>query len=234
MSYEEGDLLLCTVKKIEGASVFLELPDGSQGSMVLSEVAAGRIRNLRAYVFPNKKIVCKVLKVDNGHVELSLRRVTGKERDEILGRSKKEAIFRNLLKGSLKEPSKIITKIEEQFELWEFFEDIKENLQFLEKFITKEEFEKLKKLVSEKKNSEKEIRKKFMLKSDSSEGLSDIKEILDIPECVISYLGSSIFVVSVFGKDFKEAEKKSEEIIKLIEKRAKEKKVMFDIKDLKK
>ena len=80
-SYNEGDIILCTVEKIEGISVFVTIDKGGTGSIVTSEIAPGRIRNLRDYVVPNKKIVCKVLKVDpNGHVHLSLRRVTAKER----------------------------------------------------------------------------------------------------------------------------------------------------------
>ena len=76
---EVGDILLCVVEKIEGTVVFVKLPDGSQGSIVLSEIAPGRIRNLRDYVFPGKNIVCKVLRIGSGRIDLSLRRVTPKE-----------------------------------------------------------------------------------------------------------------------------------------------------------
>ncbi len=76
MELTEGSLVLCTVKKIEKTNIFLDIDGYGEGSMVLSEVAAGRIRNLREYVFPNKKIVCKILNIDKGHIELSLRRVT--------------------------------------------------------------------------------------------------------------------------------------------------------------
>ena len=80
---EQGDVVLCTVEKINGTIVFVNIDDlNKQGSIILSEIAPGRIRNLRDYVVPKKKIVCKVLReTDRGDLHLSLRRVTQKEQD---------------------------------------------------------------------------------------------------------------------------------------------------------
>src|SRR3972149_4002642 len=75
---EEGDIVMCTVTKVQYSSVFAEIDDYSISGMIhISEIAAGRIRNIRDYVKEGKKIVCKVLRVyqDKGHVDLSLRRV---------------------------------------------------------------------------------------------------------------------------------------------------------------
>jgi len=55
MEIKEGDLVIATVKKIEGTTVFVEIEDSEiKGSIVFSEIAAGRIRNIREYVVPNK------------------------------------------------------------------------------------------------------------------------------------------------------------------------------------
>lgn len=91
MEIEIGDILICAVEKIAGTTVFVEI-EGSdkRGTIILSEIAAGRIRNLRDYVVPKKTIVCKVLRVSKDHVELSLRRVKEKEKKEILEISKVE------------------------------------------------------------------------------------------------------------------------------------------------
>src|SRR3990172_9083617 len=94
----EGDLVMCTVKKIEGASIFLELEDGTEGSLSLPEVSAGRIRNIRDFVSQGKKVVCKVLRITKGHPELSLRRVTAGEREEVKERYKKERTLTSILK----------------------------------------------------------------------------------------------------------------------------------------
>ena len=90
---KEDDIILCIVKRIEGTTVFLDIEDNGnliQGTMIFSEVSPGRIRNIREYVVPNKKVVCKILRIRDGHPELSLRRVTAKEREFILEIYKKE------------------------------------------------------------------------------------------------------------------------------------------------
>ena len=108
MNYNIDDVLLCKVKKIEGTSVFLETENGFPGSMILSEVAAGRIRNLRQYVSLNRTVVCKILEVKGDHLELSLRRVTAKERQYVLENNKRERAFASMLKVVGEEPEKMI------------------------------------------------------------------------------------------------------------------------------
>ena len=66
MDLKENDLVMCSVKSIEGTTVFVEIEGNGQGNIAMSEVAAGRIRNLREHISINKKIVCKVLKMLNG------------------------------------------------------------------------------------------------------------------------------------------------------------------------
>ena len=57
MNIEEGDILMCTVDRIVGTVVFVKIDEtGQEASIVMSEIAPGRIRNLRDYVFPKKKI----------------------------------------------------------------------------------------------------------------------------------------------------------------------------------
>src|SRR3989338_6765190 len=91
---EEGDLLLCTVSNIQFHSVFVRLDEfGGKTAMIhISEIAPGRIRNIRDHVRENKKIVCKVLRIhpDRGHVDLSLRRVTENQRRLKINQIKQE------------------------------------------------------------------------------------------------------------------------------------------------
>lgn len=230
MELKEGDIVMCTVKKIEGATVFLEIDGNGEGSMVMSEVAAGRIRNLREYVIPNKKIVCKVLKIDpSKHVHLSLRRVIARERQEIQDKYQKERTFRSILKTITKTPEKIIEKITKELELSEFFDKAKEDNSIIEKFFPKKEAEELSKLLSERKEKEKTEKKTFSLKSFSDSGINDIKAVLtSIKNIEIGYLGSSKFAISAKGKNFKEANQKVQKAIEQIKNKAKESKLIFE------
>ena len=80
---EVGDIVLCTVDRIVGTVVFVKIKGYGEGSIIMSEIAPGRIRNLRQYVVPKKQIVCKVLRISGDRIDLSLRRVTQKEKKEV-------------------------------------------------------------------------------------------------------------------------------------------------------
>ncbi len=225
------DLVVCSVKKVEGTTVFVEIENKSLGTIVFSEIAAGRIRNIREYVFPNKQIVCKVLKVAPDHVELSLRRVTGKEREEIEEKWKKEKTFQGMLKSISKNHEQIIEKIKSKFDLSDFIDQIKENPALLKEFFSKEESEKIAKILAEKKEKDKEIKKVIKLNTDSDSGINDIKSILEMKNITVHYLGSSQFSISTKGKDFKQTQNILDSAIQEMQKKAKEKKVTIEIKE---
>src|SRR3990172_10268814 len=105
MALEVGDIVLCTVESIVGTNVFVRLENGEEGCIVFSEVAPGRIRNIREYVVPQKKIVCKVLRLSHDRIDLSLRRVTLKEQRELKENFKLEKSYESILRGILKEKS---------------------------------------------------------------------------------------------------------------------------------
>src|SRR4030065_438102 len=94
---EVGDIVLCTVDRIVGTVVFVKIPSENreiEGSILMSEIAPGRIRNIRDYVVPKKKIACKVLRISpQGNTELSLRRVSQKEKKEVIEQEKQEKSY---------------------------------------------------------------------------------------------------------------------------------------------
>ncbi|MFH1451958.1 MAG: hypothetical protein ABIF88_02155 [archaeon] len=77
---EKGDVLLGTVREVTNTVTTVSLPDGKEGTLVSSEIAPGRIKHMRHYVVPNKKIVIKILELTGNHIHLSLRRVNSKEK----------------------------------------------------------------------------------------------------------------------------------------------------------
>ena len=226
---EEDQLVMCTVKRIEGTTVFVDIEGDGHGTIFLSEIAAGRIRNIRDYVSPNKKIVCKVLKIAKDHVELTFRRVTAKERDEVMEKYQKEKTFLSILRTSVKEPEKTVEKIRAHGELSEIFDRARENPAVIKPFVGKEEFEKLSKILLEKREKEKEAKKIFILKSFAPDGLEQVKEIVRGIKAEIRYLGSSQFSIVIKAKDFKDANHALESALGGIEKRAKAKSAYFEL-----
>lgn len=233
MELKEDSLVLCAVKKIEGTTVFVEIESNGQGTILMSEIAAGRIRNLRQYVVPNKKIVCKVLKISKGNIELSLRRVTAKEREEVMDTYKKERNLLSMLKAITKQPEKIFEKIKTEHSIPSFLDEAKLNPKLLENFLSKTEAEKLANSIKEKQEKEKIIKKTISLSSTSPLGLQDIKNILKTDKLKINYLGSSKFLLQAKAQTFKEAESLMKQEIEEIEKKAKQKHALFSTKDKK-
>ena len=228
MEVKEDDFVLCTVKQIDPAVVFVELENGERGSIAMSEIAAGRIRNLREYVVLNKKIVCKVLRKTTDHLELSLRRVTAKERDELLEKYKKERTASALLKAALKNFEPIAEKIMKDMSLSEFVAKAREDISSASKYVAKTDLEALESMLAEKKEKQKTARKEISLKSAASAGLLEIKEVLGVKGVEVNYLGSGKFSVEASAADFKEANHTVEKAIEQIQKKAKDKKMAFE------
>src|SRR3989344_529510 len=115
---QEEELVLCTVTAVQYSSVFCTLDEyGARTGMIhISEVAPGRIRNIREFVKEGKKIVCKVLRIntERGHIDLSLRRVTEMQKrtktDSIKNEQRAEKIVEQLA-HQLKEPIEVLYKL---------------------------------------------------------------------------------------------------------------------------
>jgi translation initiation factor 2 alpha subunit (eIF-2alpha) len=232
---EEGQIVLCTVDKIVGTTVFVKIQDNEEGTITTSEIAPGRIRNLRAYVVPEKKIVCKILSIRNGRVQLSLRRVKQNEKKELLDKIKKEKNYNAILKTVLgkEKADKIIEKIVQEQSIFDFFEEIKEQQKNLEKLISKKEAERIIQILESKKEKPKEIKQIFKLSNKSSEGIKIIKEIINNvcknSKGEISYIAAGRYRLSMIGENFKELKSEINRIINEIETEAKKQKCEFSV-----
>jgi len=234
---KEDEVVLCTVKEIKKPQVFLIIDKYNvEGVMQFSEVAPGRIRNIKEYVTPNKKVVCKVLRVlGYGHIDLSLRRVTEKERRMVMEEYRREKDSENLLKAILKEKfEKIKQKILEKYEsLYDFLKEFKKNKEIAKEFGIEEQLIKEIEEEIEKRFKEKEIRKKFLIeiKSIAPDGIEKIKKVLkDIAlEAKINYISAPKYEIIVEEKDVKLLNKKIKKINSIIEKE----KNSFDLLNIK-
>ncbi len=231
---KEGEIILCTVDQIEGTTVFVSLPSGQKGTIVTSEIAPGRIRNIREYVVPKKKIVCKILRIKGDNIDLSLRRVNSKEKKEIMQKYKQEQTSKSALHSILKDNAQEIEeKILKKFtSLLEFLTEARENEKLIDEYIPKPFHEQIKKL-TQKKQKHIEVRKIIRLKCLESDGILRIKKILSIknPQTKITYLSAGKFQINLKGNDYKQANKELEELLEKIKASAKENKCEFEIEE---
>lgn len=230
MVLEIGDIVLCTVDRIIGTTVFVKIDrEKREGSIILSEVAPGRIRNLRKHVVPKKKIVCKVLRISKDRIDLSLRRVTQKEKKEIIEQDKQEKSYKSILKSVLKEKSNdIIKKIQEESKLYDFFEEEKENPKELKKLTGKEASNKILEIIKTQKTKKAILKKEINLRTTNPKGLELIKKLFQkIKNAKITYVSAGKYLIKVESDDVKKADNLLKNILKEIEKKAKEQEIEF-------
>ncbi len=99
---EPGDLVLASVQRITDYGAYVTLDEyGKEGLLHVSEVSSGWVRNIRSFVREGQKVVLKVLRVDMAkrHVDLSLRRVSGRERREKVLSSKMDKKAESILRS---------------------------------------------------------------------------------------------------------------------------------------
>jgi translation initiation factor 2 subunit 1 len=252
---EEGAVVVCTIKKILYHSIFAELDeyDTQEGMIHISEVAPGRIRNIRDYVREGKKVVCIVLSLnkEKGHIDLSLRRVPQslriKKNDEYKQEIKSEKLLEYIgkqvkidLKGMYK---KVGYKIIEEFGLLGIgFNEIAihgdeaiKNLGLDKKLGSL-----LVEIVQDKiKPPEVSITSIFKLQSLEPEGVEDIRASLLAGEKIaknnetkvsFAYISAPKYKVEVFGADYKSVEQELDLVSNAILDEAKNRKVIADVR----
>jgi len=90
---EPGDLIIASIESVMDYGAYANLDEyNRRGFLHISEISSARIRNVRDFVREKQKMVLKVLRVDveKGHIDLSLRRVTKRERIEKIKSWKKD------------------------------------------------------------------------------------------------------------------------------------------------
>ncbi|MBU0758631.1 MAG: S1 RNA-binding domain-containing protein [Nanoarchaeota archaeon] len=239
---EESELVICTVSKIQFHSVFVNIDEyGISGMIHISEIAPGRIRNIRDYVKEGKVVVCKVLRIheDKGHVDLSLRRVTDTQRRLKVNEMKHEKMAESIIEvvaKSEKIPSEklynlIMSKIKKEYEfVFEIFEDVVENdVKLVSYGIDKSLAEKLEEIVRQRiKPKEVEISGTVEITSYDGKGVEIVRNALleaqKTEGLIIRYLGGGKYKFLVKSTDYKLAEAQLDKATSIVTELIKKKK----------
>lgn len=234
---EEGELVLCTVTKVQSHSVFVRLDEFDKGGMIhISEVSPGRIRNIRDFVKEDKVIVCMILRTnqERGYIDLSLRRVNeGQKRkklEEIKQEQKAEKIIEAVAQELKKKPEQvyqeIYTPISKQYMLLhQCFQDVVKNeVSFEELEVPLQYLKLLSEIVAQRiKPKEVYVGGKIHLHSYAPNGMEIVKTALlaGIAQgkefLEMTSLGGGAFNVIVKGEEYKAAEKILNKVLHAVE-----------------
>ncbi|MDI3473929.1 MAG: translation initiation factor 2 subunit 1 [Candidatus Woesearchaeota archaeon] len=250
---EEGEIVLCRVESVSKNSVFVSFLeyDGLSGIIPISEIAPGRIRTIRDYVKEGMIIVCKVLRAfpERKHFELSLRRVSDKERKDKLEFMKQEQAAEKIVEFIAKKSSLDFNKLydaitEELFKeyssLYEAFYDIATTKkEFPLKKISQEVREQLINTVRDRiKPKVMDIEGNFFLSSTADNGIELIKEAFDgikdikapsDEKITVKYAGSGKYLFLITGSDYKKMEEYLSKIVNHLEDFSKKHKLEFSV-----
>ncbi len=220
---EESDLVMCTVTNIQHNSVFIGIHEyDKQGMITISEIAPGRIRNIRDYVVEGKVIVCKVLRVnrERGYIDLSLRRVTEGQRrqkvDEMKQETKAEKIIEmtaHVLKLDVEKfyDSVSAPLLKNYFYVYQAFNDFLIGNLDLKEYFEAKIAAALEKTIREKiKPKEIYIAGDLTINTWEEDGIEDVKSALNAISkdgIKISYLGGGRYRILMKGTDYKSVEK---------------------------
>ncbi|MDP6869263.1 MAG: translation initiation factor IF-2 subunit alpha [Candidatus Poseidoniaceae archaeon] len=98
----ESELVVCTVREVKqnGAYVDLDEFDGIEGFIFIGEIASGWVKNIRGFVRPGQRLICKVMRArkDGKSLELSLKSVNEERKRDRLQQWKNEERAKQLLK----------------------------------------------------------------------------------------------------------------------------------------
>ncbi len=221
---EEDEFVLCTVTAVHTNSVFCTLDEyGNRTALIhISEIAPGRIRNIRDYVKEGKKVVCKVLQIneEKGHIDLSLRRVSDVQKREKLNQVKQEQLAEKIVEFYARQNKKNVEDVYKKISdvlfqkyggLYSAFEDValrEVSLESLgiEPSLAKDLTELIKSRI---KPPEIKVEGELKLSSYAPDGVEVVKKLLiQLPkEITVSYKGAGSYRLVVESTDYKSAEK---------------------------
>lgn len=223
---KEGDIVFCTVTKVQYHSVFASLDEYNRksGMIHISEISPGRIRNIADFVKEGKVIICKVLRInkERGHIDLSLRRVNESQRRAKVEERKQQAIAENIIqtyaqnaKTDVKKFYTSLSKIlmDSYDSIYAAFEDVVENNTSLvdvglDPVVNKE----LELLIRERiKPKEVVIEGELTLESFDSNGVDIINAVIKEADAIddklkLQFLGAGRYKVEVRSREYVEAE----------------------------
>ncbi|MEM4263827.1 MAG: S1 RNA-binding domain-containing protein [Candidatus Woesearchaeota archaeon] len=243
---QEDELVLCTVTAVQYNSVFAKLDEyGKTGMIHISEIAPGRIRNIRDYVVEGKKIVCQVLRIDpeKGHIDLSLRRVNEMQKRKKLDSIKQEQLSEKIIEfvaNKRKENvealcNTISEKILEKYpSLFDAFEGVVRGEVDLAKILDKDLAKELTDVIKQRiRLHEIEVGGDIKLISYAPNGVEVVKAALKKAQeskssPVIKYKGAGTYSITIKSDDYKAAEKALKQAVDEMLKYAKEHKAIAE------
>lgn len=229
-----GELVICKVNNINPHSAFLFMIEYEKEGMVnISEISGGWVRDIRQHIKTGQMVVAKVLKVDERNVNLSLKRVDKKQKNDKMKEYKLNLRAEKMLEIAAGELNRSLDKAYEEigFKLQESFGSLYDafktaviNPELLEKRGIPKDWAGVIKDIAEKNIEQKdyEFKARMIMRSYEPNGISIIKNNLKKAEAMkleVKYIAAPEYLLkyrtNIAKKGKKEFLTKIEELKKL-------------------
>ncbi|MEM0349110.1 MAG: S1 RNA-binding domain-containing protein [Candidatus Caldarchaeum sp.] len=183
-----GELVIGLVKEVKDYGAYIEIDEypGYEGFVHVSEVSLKWVRNIREHLKEGQRTVFKIIRVNPAtlQADLSIRRVSQRERMEKLLEVKKASKVKRVLKileetAGPQAVEKIYTKTRDANVLYEIFEQISADQpvnQFFPELDDKEAEELRRAVEHEIRVREHEIKADIVMRSEARNGVMAIRE----------------------------------------------------------
>jgi len=229
--------VIATVNRLADYGIYVKLDEyGEKEALVhISEISTTWVRNIRDYAREGQKLVLKVLRVNpqKGQIDLSLRRVTGRERTEKVVEWKKSRKAESIIKAAAERLKSDQTKIDEVKKKMlskysNIFDALEESVESGEKTFTKLEMEPewastLAETAKEKIKIEiARVKATIEIASTKSEGIEDVRAALLSAKKVktpkdasieIYTIGAPKYRIEIAARDYSDAERTLQEAV---------------------
>ncbi|MBI4167315.1 MAG: S1 RNA-binding domain-containing protein, partial [Candidatus Aenigmarchaeota archaeon] len=220
-----GELIVGTITTVNPYSAAVRLEEYDRLGMIhISEVSSRWVRDIREFAKENQRSVCKVVKVDEeqGHINLSLKRVSKEEYDRKMSDYKSEEKAEKILDDIGKKFGKNLDQMYEEIgyllqdnfgSLFKAFKiALKDKNLLIKKGLDEKYADAIEQAATEVfQESEIEIKCKLNLTSSKPDGIVSIKKALLAAEkegIEIRYISAPIYMLKLTGADPKKTEKK--------------------------
>ncbi len=214
-----GELVICKISKVNPNSAFAVLEEYKKEGMIhISEISSGWVRDIRNHIKAGQTGVAKVLRVEGGHISLSMKRVDRKQENERMREYNLDQRAEKMLEMAAKEFGKTL---DDAYELVGFY--LQENFGSLHKgfelAIKKPEKLEIPKdwidVMSDiaKKNIEQKefiFKAKLLIKSYKGDGVNIIKALLKKAAengLDVKYIAAPEYMVTYKTKEAKKGER---------------------------
>lgn len=239
-----GELVVCKITRLNPNSAYAQLEEyNKEGMMHISEVSSGWVRDIRQFLRVGQSVIAKVMRVDDQHISLSIKRVDKKQENDKIKEYKLNQRAEKMLELAAAKLKKSVDEayeevgflLQEKFgNLYEGFKAAVENPEAVRSRGVSEKWASALKEIAEKNIEQKEFvfRANVTIRSIEPNGISLIKDVLSGMKksgLDVHYIAAPNYLIKMKTKNAKKGSREFNEKLEKAAKSGKNMEIKYEI-----